>query len=337
MAVNDHLSELSDHLLGPTILTYASAMLAYAVEYAFGRREVGARVAAPARSAVLAGAGGPDVTEGATGTDEPAPPPSRQNAKAASMARAGGRLAVALSVFGWVLHLAVLVTRGLSVHRVPWGNMYEFGLSISFAAVTAFGVFAYRYNVRYLGLFVMAPVVLLLGLAGTVFYVKPGDLSAPLHSYWLLIHVTCAVATAGIFMVGFATASAYLVRDRYDRRQGKAMRFPTTLGRRLPAADALERLTFRVHAVGFPLWTFTIIGGAIWAESAWGRYWGWDPKETTSLVCWVVYAAYLHARSTPRWQGRGAAWLAILGWGVMMFNLFGINTFVVGLHSYAGV
>ncbi|WP_279580689.1 cytochrome c biogenesis protein CcsA [Fodinicola feengrottensis] len=99
----------------------------------------------------------------------------------------------------------------------------------------------------------------------------------------------------------------------------------------------LERTTFRVIAFAFPIWTFAIMAGAIWAEAAWSRYWGWDPKETWSFIAWVVYAAYLHARSTTGWKGPKAAWIAMVGWGVMMMNLFGVNLVISGLHSYAGL
>jgi cytochrome c-type biogenesis protein CcsB len=125
----------------------------------------------------------------------------------------------------------------------------------------------------------------------------------------------------------------YLIRAGHERGKG---RFPYTLGTRVPTAEVVERLTFRLHAIAFPIWTFgALIAGPIWAEAAWGRYWGWDPKEVWAFISWVVYAAYLHARATPSARRSTAAWLAIAGWCTMMMNLFGVNLFFEGLHSYA--
>jgi cytochrome c-type biogenesis protein CcsB len=155
-----------------------------------------------------------------------------------------------------------------------------------------------------------------------------------LNSYWLKIHVTAAITASGILLVGFVAAALTLVRTGYDA--GKT-RFPYSLGDRLPPTEGLERLTFRLHAFAFPIWTFAIICGAIWAEAAWGRYWGWDPKETWAFIAWVIYAGYLHARATPSVKRTIATWIAVLGWAAMMVNLFGVNLVISGLHSYAGV
>jgi cytochrome c-type biogenesis protein CcsB len=193
--------------------------------------------------------------------------------------------------------------------------------------------------VRHLGAFVIALVLMLLGVAGSLLYTDAAPLMPALNSYWIKIHVPCAVAASGIFMVGFVIAALYLIRQRYDARlaAGKPLRFPVTLGPRLPEAASLERLTFRFHAIAFPIWTVAIILGALWAESAWSRYWGWDPKETWAFVSWVVYAAYLHARATTGWRGARATWIAVLGWATMMVNLFAINLVTSGLHSYSGL
>ncbi len=105
----------------------------------------------------------------------------------------------------------------------------------------------------------------------------------------------------------------------------------------LPPAAKLDNLAYRTTAFAFPLITFGIMCGAIWAEEAWGRYWGWDPKETGSFVTWTLYAAYLHARSTRGWRGPKAAWVGVIGFGALMITYYAVNLFVVGLHSYAGV
>ncbi len=333
MPVNADFARLSDSLLVATILTYTLAMLLYAVEYAFGRRgRVAVSAAAPVGERVLVGAGGPP-TPATPANPTGIVPPAR------SRTVSFGRMAVALTAFGWLAHAGSLVFRGLSVGRVPWGNMYEFAVAVCLIAVTAYLALLMRQPVRYLGAFVMLPVVLLLGLAGTVLYTRAAPLVPALNSYWLKIHVSAAILASGVFLVGATTSVLYLVRNSYERRLSAdaPLRFPATLGVRLPAADALERVTFRVIAFGFPIWTFAVIAGAIWAEAAWGRYWGWDPKETWAFIAWVIYAAYLHARSTAGWRGQRAVGIALLGWAAMMFNLFGVNILISGLHSYAGL
>ena len=327
------MAAVSDQLLVYAILGYALAMLAYAVEYAFGSRSVVARVA----ERELVGAGGRTAARGAPAPVAPSAPPLAapglaENARIAGFA---GRGALVLTAVGWLLHLAAMVTRGFAAHRVPWGNMYEFIMAVCFVGATAWLVLVTRRPVlRPLGLFVTLVLVILLGIDGMLLYTKVAPLVPALNSYWLKIHVTAAITASGVFLVGFVAAALTLIRNGYD--DGKT-RFPYTLGARLPAADSLERTTFRIHAFAFPVWTFAIICGAIWAEAAWGRYWGWDPKETWSFVAWVIYAGYLHARATPSVRRPVATWIAVAGWAAMMVNLFGINLFIAGLHSYAGL
>jgi cytochrome c-type biogenesis protein CcsB len=175
--------------------------------------------------------------------------------------------------------------------------------------------------------------------AATRVYTEAAPLVPALDSYWIAIHVFAAIIATGIFMVGFVVAVLHLIKRRHDLldSRGSEIRFPMTLGPRLPLAETLERITWRLHVLAFPLWTFAVIAGAIWARESWGRYWGWDPKEVWSFVAWVVYAAYLHSRATGSAGRRWAPWIAIIGWGVMLFNLFGVNLFIGGLHSYSGV
>jgi cytochrome c-type biogenesis protein CcsB len=248
-----------------------------------------------------------------------------------------------LTLVGIAVHAAVLVTRGLGAGRLPWGNMYEFGTAVVLVAVVAYAVLALRSpGLRHIGLFVLAPVAIAMVLIGLFLYVDDGPLVAALRSYWLAIHVTAATLGFGIFFVSGIASVLYLVRGRYEARvaAGTAPAEPETgLGivSRLPAADALDRVAHRTAVFGFPIWTFAVIAGAIWAESAWGRFWGWDPKETWAFIAWVVYAAYLHARTTAGWKHRPAAWINVLGLVVMVFNLLYVNFVSTGLHSYAGV
>jgi cytochrome c-type biogenesis protein CcsB len=212
--------------------------------------------------------------------------------------------------------------------------MYEYILSATFvgSAVWA-GIVLRRPVVRHLGLFATLGLVVLLGAAGMVAYTPVGPLVPALHSYWFVIHVSTVILASGIFLIGAVPASMFLVRNGYDEGKRK---FPYTLGRNIPAAVTLERLTFRLHAFAFPLFTFgALIAGPLWAEASWGRYWGWDPKEVWAFISWVVYAAYLHARSTPSVKRTVATWIALFGFATMLMNLFGVNLFFSGLHSYA--
>jgi cytochrome c-type biogenesis protein CcsB len=324
------MAELSNHLMALTVVAYLIAMVCYAGEFAFGKRSLIGRAAArPAQARQLVGAGAPVV-------DTPAetPPASDIPEKPDRRGEIVARIAVAINIVGLLLHLAALVTRSVAAGRPPWGNMYEYILAATFVASAIWiGVVLRRPAVRHLGLFATLGLVLLLGLDGMVAYAPVGPLVPALNSYWFYIHVTTIILASGIFLIGAVPAAMFLVRNGYD--QGKR-RFPYTLGKHVPAAVGLERLTFRLHAFAFPLFTFgALIAGPIWAEASWGRYWGWDPKEVWAFISWVVYAAYLHARSTPSVKRNVATWIALIGFGTMLMNLFGVNLFFSGLHSYA--
>lgn len=310
------MAQLSDGLLFAAVLVYALAMLGFAGEQASRRARSGVVAAA---EKVLVGAGGPSAVE----------PPVERPSRA-------GRVALGLTVAGWAVHVVSLVTRGLAAHRVPWGNMYEFSSAVALTAVTVFLVLVLQGRVeRSLGAFVMLPVVLYLGLAASLLYTAAGPLVPALNSYWIKIHVAAAVMASGSFLLSGVVALLYLLRDRYDEQP--ASRFPVSLGAQLPSAAVLDRVSYSVIAFAFPVWTFAIVAGAIWAESAWGRYWGWDPKETWSFITWVVYAGFLHARATAGWRGRRAAYIQLAGFACLMFNLIGVNVWITGLHSYAGI
>jgi len=330
--VDAGLASLSDHLFTWSIVLYSVALISYCGEYAFGRK---GKVAATSPAAALVGAGGPAVVPPA-GPVPATRPPSR-----VSRAERFGRVAVAATAVGLAVQLASLTTRGLATDRWPWGNMYEFASMVGAAAVLAYlGLLVKLPQVRYLGMFLLMPVVVLLFLAGTVLYSAAAPLVPALRSYWITIHVTTVSIGTGIFLVSFVATMLYLVRRRWELavEAGRTpTRFPVTLGSRLPTTDVLDRMAYRTVAFGFPIYTFAIITGAIWAEAAWGRYWGWDPKETWAFITWVVYAAYLHARATAGWRGTAAARVNLLAFGTMIFNFFIVNMVVSGLHSYAGL
>jgi len=325
------------NLVVPTAtVIYALAMMSHALEWALGRSVV--TKTAEVKQDVLVAADGETVTGGSAGAaaestaaDAVEPAPGIERIEAAS------RIGLTLTGLAFALHLVGVVTRGLAAGRVPWGNMYEFSITASLAVAAVYLIFVGRYRLQWLGLGVTLIVAAVLGLATLALYTPAGPLVPALHSYWLVIHVSAAAISGGAFTVGGLVSVLYLVKARAERRVLAGGTMSASL-RRLPSAEAMDGTAYKVLAFAFPLWTFgVLVAGPIWAEYAWGRYWGWDPKEVWSLVTWVVYAAYLHARATAGWRGRNAATIAIVGWFVFIFNFVGVNLLVSGLHSYAGV
>lgn len=345
------LATYSDWCFAGAMVVYVLALVLHGVQFAAGRSRVAARpvAAALARTADPRGA-----QDGGTGRHLAADSGSDSGSagrEGRDHGHTAGRMAVSLTALGALVHAASLLLRGLAVQRVPWGNMYEFGSAICLAAVVSWLVLLRRHSVlapagpatpaaiservpelARLGVFVLLPIVVLLFVSGTLLYTRAAPLQPALRSYWIAIHVVGAVIASGILIVAGAASVGYLLRTTFGGGDpGRARRAEW-----LPPAEALDRLAYRATIAAFPVWTFTIITGAVWAETAWGRYWGWDPKETVALVAWVVYAGYLHARATAGWRV-GAAWVNVAGLAVMIFNLFFVNLVVSGLHSYAGV
>jgi cytochrome c-type biogenesis protein CcsB len=354
------MAHLSDTLFTTAIALYSVGMVAFTAEYAFGRRgRVAAtmpKAAAPARE--LVGAGGPSVLSGTPeGEESPAPgggsvrgnrpvaaesmPLGERSSIRGSFADRAGRFALAVTILGALVHGGSVAIRGVAVDSVPWSNMYEFASVAGLVAVLAFVVLMIKApQIRHLGGFILVPVIIMMFLAGTVLYSKAQPLVPALQSYWLAIHVTLAAGSEGALMTSAVLTSLFLVRQRYElvavtpgRKAGTIVGF----GARLPSATTLDKVAYRIVAFAFPLYTIGIICGAIWAEAAWGRYWGWDPKETWAFIVWVIYACYLHARATAGWRGRAAAWINLAGFGAITFNFFVVNIVVSGLHSYAGL
>jgi len=324
---NADLANLSDKLMLTTVVLYIIALFAYAADLGFGRRPARAAVPDATEAKVLVGAGGAEaVDDGPAGTADAA----GEDAERRQIDWV--RLAVVLNMLGWASHLGVLVTRGMAAGRWPWANMYEFLTAISFAAVTAFIVVMWRYNARFLGAFVMAAAVVALGVANIWLYNSVGPVVPALNSYWIAIHVTAAITATGAFTVAGSATILYLFKAREEGGAAASGEGPLA---RVPSSEVLDRLSMRVTTFAFPIWTAAIIMGAIWADEAWGRYWGWDPKEIWSFVTWIAYAAYLHARATAGWKGRKAAILSLVAFGALLFNFFGVNYMFSGLHSYA--
>ncbi len=211
--------------------------------------------------------------------------------------------------------------------------MYEYSSVICLIAVSAYLWLLTREAVRYLGALVMAPVVIGLGIAGTVLKVPAGPLVPALNSYWIKIHTSAVMSASGIFVVAFAATLLYLVKDASERRQLAST--GSVRPSRLPNAESIDRVAYRMTAFGFPVWTFGVVAGAVWAEAAWGRYWGWDPKETWSFITWVIFAGYLHARATAGWKGVRAAVVALVGFVSLLITYYAVNLWIGQLHTYA--
>ena len=243
------------------------------------------------------------------------------------------RIAMSLTWLGFVLQLAATVMRGVAASRVPWANMYEFAMTGTVVIIAVFLLVNLKWDLRFLGSFITGLVLLLLGLAATRYYVEVVPLPPALQSYWLVIHVFVASLATGFFALGFALSLAQLLQESREKKQSKRLAFMD----RLPTADVLENYAYRLIIIGFVLWTFTLIAGAIWAEKAWGRYWGWDTKEVWTFIIWTLYAGYIHARSTRGWRGSRSAWLAMVGFAAVMFNFTVVNIFFKGLHAYSGL
>jgi cytochrome c-type biogenesis protein CcsB len=247
-----------------------------------------------------------------------------------------GRAGLVLVYTGIALLLLCIVLRGMATERVPWGNMYEFINLTCFSGLVAGAIVLRRPQYRTLWVFVLVPVLILLTVSGRWLYTNAAPVMPALQSYWLPIHVSVVSLGSGVFLVAGVASILFLVKMSKlgsPDAEGAVAR----VVQKLPDAQTLDRIAYRTTIFAFPVFGFGVIFGAIWAEEAWGRYWGWDPKETVSFIAWVIYAAYLHARSTAGWRDKKAAWINVVGFVAMVFNLFFINLVTVGLHSYAGV
>ncbi len=251
-----------------------------------------------------------------------------------------GRIGVALTVVAAFVHFIAVVSRGLAADpvRVPWGNMYEFTLTGTLVVVVGYLWLYNRYQLSWLSPVVTGFALVTLMVDVLVLYTPVVPLRDALQSPWLVIHVIAAIIATGAFTLGGMCSALFLVKERWQRRQAGSPTGSRGYLARLPELAVLDRVAYRTHAFAFPIWTFAaLIAGPIWAHYAWGRYWGWDPKEVWAFITWVVYAAYLHARATAGWKGRSAALVALVGLATLLFNFVGINFFFGSgsQHSYA--
>ncbi|MFB8385513.1 c-type cytochrome biogenesis protein CcsB [Microbacterium sp. NPDC055910] len=327
------LDSVSVLLVWTAIAIYALAFIAYAVDLA---RRSASTVASHDAARELVGAGyAGSGRASATATIE-APVSQRPRMLWA-------RIGTSLTVLGFLFQTAGAVTRGIAAERVPWSNMYEFALTGTCLIIGVYLVALFRYDLRFLGTFITGLVVVLLGGATLGFYVEVVPLMDPLKSVWLVIHVFVASLATALFGLAFGLSITQLMQARRERLTAAAAASgdPGKTGpgflRTLPNADTLETLAYRFAILGFIFWTFTLIAGSIWANDAWGRYWGFDTKEVWTFVIWVLYAGYIHARATRGWRGTRSAWLSIIGFTAVVFNFTIVNMFFKGLHAYSGL
>jgi cytochrome c-type biogenesis protein CcsB len=349
------LDSVSVLLVWTTIAVYALAFIAYAVDLATrSALSVEQKDAAAARERELvgvaaAGVAGSAGSAGRSGIVER----MRDDAKAAEAALEAppaqrrrfvwARIGTSLTVLGFLFHVGADVTRGIAAGRVPWSNMYEFALTGTMLIVAVYLAVLLRYDLRFLGTFITGLVVVLLGGTAIWFYTDIVPLADPLKSVWLVIHVFVASLATALFALAFGLSVLQLMQTRREHRiaalaagAGSGKTGPGFL-RTLPGAEALESLAYRFAILGFIFWTFTLIAGSIWANDAWGRYWGFDTKEVWTFVIWVLYAGYIHARATRGWRGSRSAWLSIVGFSAVIFNFTIVNMFFKGLHVYSGL
>lgn len=357
MSVNESLAAVSDHLFSGAIVAYSAGLFALCGDYAFGKgeRRAAAKQAARERQRdlrpesvdrALATVGGPpsgtafelDAGHDAdAGTGEP-PVDDTSETKSKWGPRLG-LVGMVLTIVGLALQISSLTARGIATDRLPWGNMFEFASATCIGAVATYLALTIgKRSRRFLGVFVLPPVIGILVITGLNFYAEAGPVVAALRSYWLAIHVTAATIASGILLVSAVASWLFLVKAKHEAKEREAGDYvPSRIAGNLPSSSVLDRLAARTMAFAFPIWTFAIITGAIWAEAAWGRYWNWDPKETWAFISWVVYAVYLHARATAGWKGKRAAYINLLGAATMVFNFVVVNTVIAGLHSYGGL
>jgi cytochrome c-type biogenesis protein CcsB len=303
---------------------YTIAFIAFTVDLA--RRSALVQAAVPASAPV-----GRLATASASGSttllekqaDAPTTPPRASKAM---------RMALAFTTIGFVLHAAGVVLRGLAAGYAPWSNMYGFAITATGVIVGVFLLVQFWQDLKFLGAYIVGFCLAFLGLATVNFYVAVAPQPPALQSTWLVIHVFVAILGTSFFALGGGLSLVQLLQARREAR-GSGLKFLATL----PNALKLENLAYRLILVGFVFWTFTLIAGAVWAERAWGRYWGWDTKEVWTFIIWTIFAGYIHARATRGWRGSRSAWLAIIGFAAVMFNFTIVNLFFKGLHAYSGL
>ena len=324
MLVNTTMAELSDLTFRTAFIVYIVALILAFIYYGRVNSVIEARREALAEKKVLVGAGGPEVVE-----------KQKPDEEMIANARKWAGMTQALVWVGVALHLVAFVTRGLAANRFPLGNLYEYILFMTAVIMVVAAVVVQRKNWHTVWPWLLFPMVIAMFLNSTVFHMQAAPVVPALQSYWLPVHVSSVSIGASVGLVSGAFALLYLLRMHQPR--GKEHGVLGAIARPLPDAKTLDQIAYKTAVVTLPLFGIGIVFGAIWAEVAWGRFWGWDAKETVSMVTWILYAAYLHARATAGWKSTAAAWINVFAMAMTIFNMTYVNTVIAGLHSYAGL
>ena len=324
MLVNTTMAELSDLTFRTAFIVYIVALILAFIYYGRVNSVIEARREALAEQKVLVGAGGPEVVE-----------KQKPDEDMIANARKWAGMTQALVWVGVALHLVAFVTRGLAANRFPLGNLYEYILFMTAVIMVVAAVVVQRKNWHTVWPWLLFPMVIAMFLNSTVFHMQAAPVVPALQSYWLPVHVSSVSVGASVGLVSGAFALLYLLRMHQPR--GKEHGVLGAIARPLPDAKTLDQIAYKTAVVTLPLFGIGIVFGAIWAEVAWGRFWGWDAKETVSMITWILYAAYLHARATAGWKSTAAAWINVFAMAMTIFNMTYVNTVIAGLHSYAGL
>ena len=347
MPVNQTYATFSDTAFGTAFIIYALALILSLVYYVKIQGVIDARrEASRVKQLVTAGGaanaddetylnddhdhdlpGAADIKDGIVADEE-------LEARQAT-ARKLANMTQSLVWLGVIVHLVSVVLRGLSADRFPFGNLYEYILVITFCAMAMAAFILQRPQLRVMWPWVITPMIALLFYGGTELYADSAPVVPALQSFWFPIHVSTVSIGGSIGIVSGIASLLYLLRMWQPK--GREKGFFGAVAKPLPSAKTLDNLAYKTAIWTVPVFGLGIILGAIWAEAAWGRFWGWDPKETVSFITWILYAGYLHARATVGWRDTRAAWINVVALVTMVFNLFFINMVVSGLHSYAGL
>ncbi|MCT1663561.1 c-type cytochrome biogenesis protein CcsB [Corynebacterium sanguinis] len=336
MLVDSTMADLSDLTFRTAFVIYLVALIMSCVYYGrmFGVIDMRRERARTAQK-VAVGAGGPDVVVDSAVDFDKAEFDQAEFDRRVSGARKWANMTQALVWFGILLHLASFVTRGFAARRFPLGNLYEYILFMSAVVMVAAAVVIQRRGWHTLWPWVLSPMIIAMFLNSTVFHMQAAPVVPALQSYWLPVHVSSVSIGASIGIVSGLFALLYLLRMWQPR--GEERGFFGAIAKPLPSAKTLDQITYKTAIITLPLFGIGIVFGAIWAEVAWGRFWGWDAKETVSMITWILYAAYLHARATAGWKNVRAAWINVFALAMTIFNMTYVNTVIAGLHSYAGL
>lgn len=324
MLVNTTMAELSDLTFRTAFIVYIVALIMASIYYGRVNSVIEARREALAEKKVLVGAGGPEVVE-----------KQKSDEDMIANARKWAGMTQALVWVGVALHLVAFVTRGLAANRFPLGNLYEYILFMTAVIMVVAAVVIQRRNWHTVWPWLLFPMVIAMFLNSTVFHIQAAPVVPALQSYWQPVHVSTVSIGASVGLVSGVFALLYLLRMWQPR--GEEHGFLGAIARPLPDAKTLDQIAYKTAVVTLPLFGIGIVFGAIWAEVAWGRFWGWDAKETVSMITWILYAAYLHARATAGWKSTAAAWINVFAMAMTIFNMTYVNTVIAGLHSYAGL